>query len=252
MNKAGLVAFILSLIIFSSATMLSTAQSSVEHSLKSEVTVGSYTNFTARTTEVNTNNGRIVSIAHYYQYENTTIESITGNSLKLTQKVGNLDNSTPGEQSFSQVVSFNSTTTDFFSYLNTSYSFLNQDNFTITRSDGTYAYNNATYPMVKIIAENGVITKGTGVKWWFSNQTLEYDPTSGIIFYQAVHTSVLTNRTSWFYLNGTFTLKSTSVDMSNATTAGSLPFYEEAGIAAAVIVVAGVAIFELAVKRRKN
>lgn len=122
-------------------------------------------------------------------------------------------------------------------------------NFTLTESSGTYSYNGIIYPMTKIIALGGTESNASGRNWWFSNQTSEYVPYSGIVFYQQVNTSyILNNRLT--QANSTYTLAATNVNMGPPYSGSGIMVYKEFGAAVAVIAIAGVSLIRNARKKR--
>lgn len=237
MYKYRLIALSITFIVVAGLPMLSLGATLNEQTLKSEVAVGSYTNMTFVSQTVNSNSGHVSSRLNQSGYVNVSITSINSNTFNVVQYLWFFNGSHANKQNFT--LHFNSTDSAIFNYINTSNSYVNQLNFTPSQSNGTYKYDDTTYPMIKIIASGGYESLGHGL-FWFSNQTMEYDPYSGIIFSQEVNTAVVTG-SNVTNLNGTYTLIATNVYMGPSAGISNMQYYEEVGIIVSVLAVAVVA-----------
>lgn len=249
MNKYRIIVFSITVIAILGLPFISYGAQPGEQTLKSEISVGSYTNFTYTSHTVVSVSDHIISNQNYSGYINTTITSLNSNGFNLTENYRNSNGTLTG--TYDYTVEFNSTNTDIFEFLNSSYSYLDKLNFTLTETNGTYGYSGVSYPMTKIIARGGTESNASGDNWWFSNQTVEYDPYSGIIFYQIVNTSyTLNNRVT--NADDTFTLSSTDVNMGQPASNSKSLFYLEIGGAVAVIAIAGLSVFLLRSARNRR
>lgn len=250
MYKRRIIALSIVLMALTGLPLLSHAATSNEQSLKAEINVGSYTNLTSIGNTITTQNGVILAHTNFSQYSNTTVTALHGNTFNLTQYNGNINGTSLG--TFNNTVKFNSTNTAIFDFLNSSYSYLNKLNFTLTKTESAYPYNGISYPVIKIIALGGTESNSSGRDWWFSNQSLEYDPYSGIIFHQAVNTTVILNN-DVSITNANYTLIATNVHMGPAAGTGNdTVIYEEIGIAGAVIAAVGLSVSMVRNMRKRN